>query len=302
MITETANISSLMVLLLWLILTWCPFRSQNRIHFLELAVHFKTFTQREMTTCVSYLSLNSPLEYMCGIFGEDEKGPSYCSFLRWKSSTPPLLVARLPSGNGYSSWVKNQENRAQLPFLVFTWLRQTSYLSNLKRELWGGTWLPSPSTPASPFQPWSFVYLIQGRPVSLLAKQRCLLRLSSLSYHLEFCWPQKLWFPISPILLSYLFAFRVEKAKAPHSSPLAWKIPWTEEPGAMQSTGSLRVRHDWATSLSFFTFMQWRRKWQPTPVFLPGESQGLGSLMGCRLRGSHRVGHDWSDLVVAGWC
>ena len=35
-----------------------------------------------------------------------------------------------------------------------------------------------------------------------------------------------------------------------------------------------RVRHDWATSLSLFTFMHWRRNWQPTPVFLPGESQG----------------------------
>ena len=41
--------------------------------------------------------------------------------------------------------------------------------------------------------------------------------------------------------------------------------------------GSLRVRHDWATSLSLFTFMHWRRKWQPTPVFLPGESQGQGA-------------------------
>ena len=48
---------------------------------------------------------------------------------------------------------------------------------------------------------------------------------------------------------------------------------------------SLRVRHDRATSLSLFTFMHWRRKWQPTPVFLPGESQGRGSLMGCRLWG-----------------
>ena len=48
----------------------------------------------------------------------------------------------------------------------------------------------------------------------------------------------------------------------------------------MQSMGSLRVRHDWATSLSLFTFMHWRRKWQPTPVFLPGESQGRGSLVG----------------------
>ena len=52
---------------------------------------------------------------------------------------------------------------------------------------------------------------------------------------------------------------------APHSSTLAWKIPWTEEPGRLQSMGSLRVGHDWATSLSLFTFMHWRRKWQPTP-------------------------------------
>ena len=58
-------------------------------------------------------------------------------------------------------------------------------------------------------------------------------------------------------------------------STLAWKIPWTEEPGRLQSMWSLRVGHDWATSLSLFTFMHWRRKWQPTPVFLPGESQGL---------------------------
>ena len=71
--------------------------------------------------------------------------------------------------------------------------------------------------------------------------------------------------------------------------------PWKEEPGGLQSMGSPRVGHDWATSLSLFPFMHWRRKWQPTPVFLPGESQGWGSLVGCRLWGSHRVGHDWSD-------
>ena len=118
-----------------------------------------------------------------------------------------------------------------------------------------------------------------------------------------------------------------------HSSTLAWKIPWMEEPGRLQSMGSLelhttewlhfhfslsytgegngnplqcsclenprdgeawwtalygshRVGHDWsdlaaaaaATSLSLLTFMHWRRKWQPTPAFLPGESQGRGSL------------------------
>ena len=71
-----------------------------------------------------------------------------------------------------------------------------------------------------------------------------------------------------------------EKAMATHSSTLAWKIPWMEEPGR-----SLGVEHDWAASLSLFTFMHWRRKWQPTPVFLPGESQGRGSLVGCHLWG-----------------
>ena len=76
-----------------------------------------------------------------------------------------------------------------------------------------------------------------------------------------------------------------EKAMALHSSTLAWKIPWMEEPGGLQSMGSCRVGHDWVTSLSLFTFMHWRRQWQPTPVLLPGESQGRGSLVGCRLWG-----------------
>ena len=71
---------------------------------------------------------------------------------------------------------------------------------------------------------------------------------------------------------------------APHSSTLAWKIPWTEEPGRLQSMGSLRVGHDSVASLSLFAFMHWRRKWQPTPVFLPGESQGWRSPVSCRLR------------------
>ena len=77
----------------------------------------------------------------------------------------------------------------------------------------------------------------------------------------------------------------LEKAVAPHSSTLAWKIPWMEEPGGPPSMGSLRVGQDSATSLSLFTFLHWRRQWQPTPVFLPGESQGRGSLVGCRLWG-----------------
>ena len=85
-----------------------------------------------------------------------------------------------------------------------------------------------------------------------------------------------------------------EKAMAPHSSTLAWRIPWMEEPGGLQSMRSLKG-HDWATSLSLFTFMHWRRKWHPTPVFLPGESQGRGSLAGCRLWG--RTESDMTEMT-----
>ena len=88
--------------------------------------------------------------------------------------------------------------------------------------------------------------------------------------------------------LKYIYSltvFNMEKAVATHSITLAWKIPWAEEPGRLQSMGSWRVGHDWATSLSLFTFMHWRRKWNPIPIFLPGGSQGQGSLVGCRLWG-----------------
>ena len=86
----------------------------------------------------------------------------------------------------------------------------------------------------------------------------------------------------------------LEQEMATHSSTPAWKIPWMEEPGRLQSMGSQGVGHDWATSLSLFTFMHWRRKWQPTPVFLPGESQGQGSLVSC-----HLWGHTESDMTEA---
>ena len=77
----------------------------------------------------------------------------------------------------------------------------------------------------------------------------------------------------------------VEKAMTPHSSTLAWKIPWMEESGRLQSMRLQRVGHDWVTSLSLFTFLHWRRKWQPTPVFLLGESHRWRSLVGCHLWG-----------------
>ena len=98
-----------------------------------------------------------------------------------------------------------------------------------------------------------------------------LLAPASRSSYILFFWLKYSWF--------------TEKAMASHSSTLAWKIPWTKEPDRLQSMGSLRVGHDWATSILLFTFLHWRRKWQPTPVFLPGESQGWGSLLGCCLWG-----------------
>ena len=111
-------------------------------------------------------------------------------------------------------------------------------------------------------------------------------------------------------VVSLLFNKLSRFAMEPHSSTLAWKVPWMEEPGGLQSMGSLRVGHDWATSLSLFTLMHWRRKWKPTPVFLPGESQGPGSLVGChlwgrtesdtteRLSSSSRLSQRWPLLLV----
>ena len=63
--------------------------------------------------------------------------------------------------------------------------------------------------------------------------------------------------------------------------------------------GSLRVGHDWVTSLSLFTFMHWRRKWQPTHSVLAWRIPGVGEPGGLSSMGSHRVGHNWSDLAAA---
>ena len=84
----------------------------------------------------------------------------------------------------------------------------------------------------------------------------------------------------------------MEKAMATHSTTLAWKIPWMEEPGRLQSMGSLRVRHHWTTSLSLFTSMHWRRNWQTTAVFLPGESKDRGAWWAS----VYGVTQSWSQL------
>ena len=91
----------------------------------------------------------------------------------------------------------------------------------------------------------------------------------------------------------------LEKAMAPHSSTLAWKIPWMEEPGRLQSMGSLRVGHDWATSLSLFHFTTLEKEMATHSSVLAWRIPGTGEPGGLSSLGSHRVGHDWSDLAAA---
>ena len=86
---------------------------------------------------------------------------------------------------------------------------------------------------------------------------------------------------------------------ATHSSTLAWKISWTEEPGRLQSMGSLRVRHDWATSLSLFIFHALEKEMATHPSVLAWRIPGTGEPGGLLSMGSHRVGHDWHDLAAA---
>ena len=86
---------------------------------------------------------------------------------------------------------------------------------------------------------------------------------------------------------------------APHSSTLAWKIPWMEEPGGLQSMGLQRVGHDWATSLSLFHFHALEKEMATHSSVLAWRVPGMGEPGGLPSMGSHRVRHNWSDLAVA---
>ena len=89
-----------------------------------------------------------------------------------------------------------------------------------------------------------------------------------------------------------------EKAMALHSRTLAWKIPWTEEPGGLQSMGTLRVRHDWATPFSLFLSCIGEGSGNPLQCSCL-ENPRDGRAWWLPSMGSHRVGHDWSDLAAA---
>ena len=83
-----------------------------------------------------------------------------------------------------------------------------------------------------------------------------------------------------------------EKAMAPHSSTLAWKIPWMQEPGGLQSTGSLRVGHDLSDFTLTFHFHALEKEMAPHSSVLVWRIPGTGEPGGLPSMGSHRVGHD----------
>ena len=85
---------------------------------------------------------------------------------------------------------------------------------------------------------------------------------------------------------------------APHSSTLAWKIPWTEEPGRLQTMGSWRVGHDCDFTFTF-PFHALEKEMATHSSVLAWRIPGTGEPGGPPSMGLHRVGHDWSDLAAA---
>ena len=81
----------------------------------------------------------------------------------------------------------------------------------------------------------------------------------------------------------------MEKAVAPHSNTLAWKISWTEEPGRLQSMGSLRVGHDFTFTFHFHALEEEMATHSSVLTWRIPEMAGSGGLPPMR---SHRVGHD----------
>ena len=130
---------------------------------------------------------------------------------------------------------------------------------------WTAAYQAPPSIGLSRQEYWSGVLLPSPRTLTMLCLSSC-----PSNYYWLLTYYLSLYFDIHESLLIGLTEDEIvpcyskylinisEKAMATHSITLAWKIPWTEEPGRLQSMGSLRVRHDWATPLSHFTFMHWR--------------------------------------------
>ena len=103
--------------------------------------------------------------------------------------------------------------------------------------------------------------------------------------------------------LFYTIVYISEKAVAPYSSTLAWKIPWTEEPGGLHTMGSLGVGHDWATYFPFsFHFHALEKEMATHSSVLAWRIPGTGEPGGLPSMGPHRVGHDWATAAAVCIC
>ena len=132
-------------------------------------------------------------------------------------------------------------------------------------------------------------YIIYYRPFSLLTIMVYWINSDNFYPESELSLHQILTLPVSYFLLlsSFFHLVTVFFGEGNGTPPQYSCLENPMDGGTWWATvlGSWRVGHDWATSLSLFTFMHWEWKWQPTPVFLPGESQGRGSLVVCHLGG-----------------
>ena len=152
------------------------------------------------------------------------------------------------------------------------------------------------------FQGFSWIWIVVTN--TLLCFRCSFYNVPMLSFYFKImCFSFLSFMNLTLVLLtkSIFYRYLLEKAMTPHSSTLAWKIPWTREPGRLQSMGSLGVGHDWVTSFSLFTHALEKEMATHSSVFawrIPrtGEPGGLPSM------GSHRVRHDWSDSAAAASC
>ena len=102
-----------------------------------------------------------------------------------------------------------------------------------------------------------------------------------------------------PLSILHMVVYIWEKAMALHSSTLAWKIPWTEEPGRLQSMGSPRVGHLLSDFTFTFHFHALEKETATHSSVLAWRIPGMAELGGLTSMGLDRVGQDWSDLAAA---
>ena len=241
-----------------------------------VSVHFSSVAQFCPTLCSSMDWHARPPcpSSIPGVYSNPCPLSQWCHTTISYSVVPSPLALNLSQHQGLFKWVSSFHQVAkilELLYVVMSICRFVSCVAGRECLLW----------------PVCFLGKTQSLSCFILSFKAKLVGYSSFLLTSYFCIPSLVMKRTS--FLGVVLEGQ-EKAMAPHSSTLTWKIPWMEEPGRLQSMGSWRVRHDWVTLLSIFTFMHWRRKWQPTPVFLPGESQGQRSLVGCRLWGLSELG------------